>query len=67
MQSPESNLLTTRQAAVYLGVSQDLVRRWRAAGRGGPRYHRVNRLIRYRRQDIDAYLAANTGGGSDAQ
>jgi len=50
------NTLTPRQAAHYLGISDAALRLWRSEGRG-PRYFRAGeRLIRYRRMDLDSWV-----------
>ena len=59
--------LTTAQAAQYLAVSRDVLRRWRAARHGGPRYYRINKMIRYSLGDLDSFLVkCSVGGDSDA-
>lgn len=49
-------LWTQRQTAEYLGKVERTLERWRRDG-VGPRYLRVGRTIRYRRADVDAWLA----------
>jgi hypothetical protein len=59
--SPQSiDLMTTEQAARYLGVSAKSLHTWRCEGTG-PVYsqHVARGLVRYRRADIDEWLAAN--------
>ncbi|TLF58472.1 helix-turn-helix domain-containing protein [Nocardia cyriacigeorgica] len=51
-------LLTGRQTAEYIGVSEDTLAQDRYLGRGLP-YVRVGRRIRYRASDIAAFLEAN--------
>ena len=52
----EPSIFTTPQAARYLGVGESTLRLWRETG-GGPRYFRAgDRLIRYRRVDLDAWI-----------
>lgn len=51
-------LLTGRETAEYLGVSEDTLAQDRYLGRGLP-YVRVGRRIRYRASDIAAFLEAN--------
>ncbi len=47
--------LNTREAADYLSVSTALLEKWRCKG-GGPRYVKYGaRIVRYRREDLDAY------------
>lgn len=50
-------LLTTEQAAAWLGVQPYTLRRWRSDGRG-PRWVRVGRLSRYRLDDLAAWAEA---------
>ena len=48
--------MTTEQAAAYLGLQENTLRVWRHKG-SGPRYHVLNkRLIRYNREEVDAYV-----------
>lgn len=47
--------LTTEQAASYLSVSPGTLRNWRSSG-AGPSYHVVGRIVRYHRDDLDAFL-----------
>jgi hypothetical protein len=51
-------LLTQREAALALRLSERTLERMRVQGIG-PRFGRfANRSIRYRQQDLDAYVAA---------
>jgi hypothetical protein len=51
-------LLTQREAALHLRLSERTLERWRVAGIG-PRFIRLpRRTIRYPRQHLDAYLAS---------
>jgi excisionase family DNA binding protein len=58
MTRPE--LLSTQQAADYLGAQAHTLEIWRATGRHRLPYIKVGRLVRYRRADLDAWLAART-------
>jgi excisionase family DNA binding protein len=50
-------LFTTEAAAEYLDVSVNTLLAWRQQGRG-PRWVRVgDRLVKYRRSDLEAYIA----------
>jgi excisionase family DNA binding protein len=54
----QQNTLTPRQAANYLGVSDAALRLWRSEGKG-PRFFRAGeKLIRYRRADLDFWIEA---------
>jgi excisionase family DNA binding protein len=48
-------LLTTDEVAEWLQMSPDTVRQWRA-DRTGPRGYRIGRHVRYRREDVEAWL-----------
>src|SRR5215218_864425 len=61
--STESDWLTLGQAAKYLGVAQSTIRKWSDGGRllafYTPGGHR-----RYRRSDLDTFLAQSGGAGA---
>lgn len=63
MESKE-NLLTTEEAAAVLGMSEQTMRIWRM-DKKGPNYIRINRSIRYRRDDLDEFVANRMVGGSE--
>lgn len=50
-------MLNTERTAEHIGVSPKTIRRWRYEGTGPPA-HKVGAAVRYRRSDIDAWLAA---------
>lgn len=53
---PATPWLDTEAAAAYLGSTAGTLKNWRATGRG-PRYRIVqDRLIRYHRDDLDAFV-----------
>ncbi len=55
-----SDLLTRKEAATYLGASEHTLAVWASTGRYGLPYVKVGRLVRYRRDDLDAFIARNT-------
>jgi predicted DNA-binding transcriptional regulator AlpA len=56
MLAEQQNVLTSRQTARYLGVSEAVLRLWRSRCEG-PRYFRAGeKLIRYRRIDLDLWI-----------
>lgn len=61
------DLLTPGEAAAYLGVEQQTLAVWRTTGRYSLPAVRVGRLVRYRRSDLDAFLAARTSDGTDKE
>lgn len=54
-----SELLSPQQLADYLGVAIKTVYAWNHEGTG-PTVIRVGKHVRYRREDVEAWLAANT-------
>ena len=62
------NLLNTEEAAQYLRTQPQTLENWRCNKRYALPYVRVGRLIRYRREDLDAWLSKReirpTGGDS---
>ena len=67
----QSLALSTPQAADYLGISPRTLEDWRFRG-GGPVFRKIGkRLVRYRVDDLDAFLEhsarVNTGGGQPAR
>lgn len=50
------NTLNEREAGKYLGISAAVLRLWRSEGKA-PRYFRAGeKLVRYRRADLDAWI-----------
>lgn len=60
---PQLEVLSTKEAAEYLGLSVNTLAGWRYLNQG-PTYQRLGTSrrakVRYRRADIDAWLGANT-------
>lgn len=54
-----SILLRTPDVAKMLGISITKLEHWRSAGEG-PTWIKVGRSVRYRPQEIESYLEANT-------
>ncbi len=59
----KQELLSSVQAAAYLGVKEPTLVKWRMSGEG-PCFVRVGRMIRYRQTDIEAWLASRTFGSN---
>jgi len=52
----QESTLTPIKAARYLGISEASLRLWRSEGRG-PRFFKAGeKLIRYRRADLDVWI-----------
>ena len=56
-QHDESNYLSTRRAAAFLGLSPRTLDRYRVSG-AGPAFHRFGNRILYRRDDLEAWASA---------
>lgn len=58
-------LLTPKQAAEYLSTTPGALSQWRYMSMG-PAFMRHGRTIRYRQQDLDAFIEANLVATTDA-
>lgn len=54
----KSNLMTPEQVADYLGVSVETLNVWRCTKRYNLPYVKAGRLVRYRLQDVEAFVAS---------
>jgi excisionase family DNA binding protein len=63
--SNTGHLFNEHQVAEMLSVSVSTVRRWRLL-RQGPRFLKLGSAVRYRREDMDAWLASRPTGGTDS-
>ena len=62
-----ATLLTQREAALALRLSERTLERMRVAGIG-PRFIRLSRRsVRYRQQDLDAHVAARVVGSTSQE
>jgi excisionase family DNA binding protein len=59
----ENPLLTERETAKLLNCSVAFLRRFRLI-RQGPPFIKLGRLVRYRVQDLEAYITENTEGAA---
>lgn len=57
---PIEILLTPEQTAASLGVTEKTLNVWRCTGRVNLPYVKVGARVRYRRADVDAYIARRT-------
>lgn len=53
--------MSTKVAAAYLDLSVVQLEKWRMAG-DGPAYSKLAKAVRYRRTDLDAYMASRRVG-----
>ena len=56
----EDRLWSVTEASFYLGVPVNTLYMWRSEGIG-PASRRVGRHLRYRREDVDAWVASRDG------
>jgi predicted DNA-binding transcriptional regulator AlpA len=56
IESENANVLTPRQAGRYLGVSEAVLRLWRSRHEGPRDFEAGEKLIRYRRADLDVWI-----------
>ena len=54
----ETMLLDEKSAAQYLGCSVGMMRKWRLFG-NGPVFCKLGRLVRYRAEDLIAFVDAS--------
>lgn len=57
---PESELLTRKEAADYLGITQHTLSVWACVKRYNLPYVKIGRLAKYRRTDLDAFINRRT-------
>ena len=55
-----SPLFDKKQAAAYLGIKPQTLDVWNCTKRYNLKYIKVGRLIRYRKEDLDEFLARRT-------
>lgn len=56
---PEQEYYNTVQSAAYLGFSKQRLDIWRCYG-GGPKFVKLAQAVRYKRSDLDAFMAEHT-------
>ncbi len=62
-QSTPQRLLNERQVADSCSISVLTLRKWRSEGRG-PRYVKIGPLVRYRPEDVDAWIQSHEAHGA---
>lgn len=61
------NVLTEAKAARYLGISGAALRLWRSHGEGPRHFKAGEKLVRYRRVDLDAWIEARLSAPTAAE
>lgn len=59
-------LLSAREAANYLGITEQTLATWRCNKRYGIPYVKVGRLVKYRQSSLDTFLDNQTMGEVEA-
>lgn len=58
-QSPQKVVLTTREAAAFLGLAVSTLNKWRCYGEG-PQFIKLGRAVRYRQDALERYVETST-------
>lgn len=58
-----SELISSDEAAEYLGITRKTMEVWRSTKRYNIPYIKVGRLVRYRKSDLEAFLISRVQGG----
>jgi len=53
-------MLNTRQAAEYLGLSPTTLNTWRSTGRYPLSYSKIGSRVMYRREELDRFVQSRT-------
>jgi len=59
---PQSGLMSRREAASYLGVTEQTLAIWKCTGRYSLPCVKIGRLVKYRQSDLDAFISRNLKG-----
>jgi excisionase family DNA binding protein len=59
-----SELISSDEAAEYLGITRKTMEVWRSTKRYPIPYIKVGRLVRYRKSDLEAFLLSRVHGGA---
>lgn len=60
MAAVNESLLTPKQAAEYLSMPETTLAQWRSQRKGPPYVKLEGRLVRYRRSELEEWLARQT-------
>jgi excisionase family DNA binding protein len=55
--------LSVQQAATYLGLSKSQLDIWRSQGCGGPPFYKHGHLVKYKRSELDSWMAGKRRAG----
>jgi excisionase family DNA binding protein len=54
-----SELLSRKEAAAYLGVAEQTLAIWKCTKRYDLPYVKIGKLVKYKKSDLDAFIARN--------
>ena len=60
--STQPNLLTRKDAAEYLGITEHTLAVWKCTSRYGLPCVKIGRLAKYRKSDLDEFIQKRTTG-----
>lgn len=60
VQSIESELLSRKDAAKYLGVTEHTLAVWKCTKRYALPVVKIGRLVKYKRSDLDSFISRQT-------
>lgn len=53
-------LMSRKEAARYLGVSETTLAIWKSTGRYGLKVYKIGRLAKYKKSDLDAFILSRS-------
>jgi len=59
------SLMKPNEAACYLGLATDTLKKWRGADKG-PKFFKMGRVVRYSLADLDLWLAQQSSQKEEA-
>lgn len=62
-----SSLLSSDEAAAFLGIAPQTLAQWRCTHRQAIPYLKIGKLVKYKLADLQAFLERNTVGAETAE
>ena len=60
------NMFRTKEAAGYIGLRKCTLEAWRVRG-GGPVFLKLGKAVRYRKEDLDAFINSRLRTSTSAE
>ena len=60
-----NKLISRKEAAAYLGISPGTLSNWNSSGSRKITYIKIGRRVKYRTDDLDAFIEAGVVDGGD--